>query len=256
MTWFRVDDRLPDHRKARKAGTAAMGLWVLSGAWSSGHLTDGWVPEEVALRYGTKRQAERLVAAGLWFEATVDGEPGWVFHQWTEHQPTREQVQQRRKNAAERQANWRSKREEPAGQSVVSRRDSSVSNGVSHAAPVPTRPEPNQEEKNSSPRSARTDEEFDAFYASYPKKAGRKAAEKAWAKAIKDGVQPAVLIEASKRYAIERSTQDPKFTKHPATWLNQGCWDDEPARPQLRAVSGGYQPWTNPVDHSVYDEEL
>lgn len=150
MTWFRVDDRLPDHHKARKAGTSAMGLWLLAGAWSAGHLTDGWVPREVALRYGTERQAERLVSAGLWSAAEVDGEPGWVFHQWTEHQPTRDQVQLRRKNAAERQAQWRAKKHDDAGQEPVSQGDSRVSDGVSNAAPDPTRPDHIEKKTSSS----------------------------------------------------------------------------------------------------------
>jgi hypothetical protein len=154
MTWFRVDDHLSDHRKVRKAGTSAMGLWVLSGSWSAAHLTDGWVPREVALRYGTERQAERLEASGLWVAGDVDDEPGWFFHQWTDHQPTREQVQLRRKNAAERQASWRQKKQETAGSDDPSRVDKDVSNGVSHAAPDPTRPVPKEREQKKTPSSS------------------------------------------------------------------------------------------------------
>lgn len=166
MTWFRVDDQLPDHRKVRRAGTASMGLWLLTGAWSAGHLTDGWVPREVALRYGTQRQAERLVETGLWLEATVDDEPGWMFHQWTEHQPSREQVQQRRKSAAERQAQWREEKKNASGKPDVSRRDNGVSNGVSHSAP--TRPDPKEEENHqtssggATKRGARIPADFEA----------------------------------------------------------------------------------------------
>jgi hypothetical protein len=29
------------------------------------------------------------------------------------------------------------------------------------------------------------------------------------------------------RYAAERRGEDPRFTKHPATWLRKGCWSDE-----------------------------
>ena len=31
------------------------------------------------------------------------------------------------------------------------------------------------------------------------------------------------------RYAAERTGQDAHWTKHPATWLNNECWKDEPA---------------------------
>ncbi len=42
---------------------------------------------------------------------------------------------------------------------------------------------------------------------------------------------PADLLSGAMRYAAERSGQDPKYTKHPATWLNSGCWSDEPSAP-------------------------
>jgi hypothetical protein len=143
MVWFRVDDRLPDHHKVRKAGTAAMGLWLLAGAWAAGNLTDGWVPLEVARRYGTKRQADRLEEAGLWVAGVRAGEPGWNFHDWTEHQPTREMVQKRRQNATERQTKWRKSQEQTTGHKPVSRVDKSVGHAVSHAAPDPTRTKKN-----------------------------------------------------------------------------------------------------------------
>ena len=34
-------------------------------------------------------------------------------------------------------------------------------------------------------------------------------------------------LAGAQRYAAERKDQDPKYTKHPATWLNGGCWEDE-----------------------------
>jgi hypothetical protein len=94
----------------------------------------------------------------------------------------------------------------------------------------------------------------------YPKKREREAAKKAWIAAIERGVDPKRMVDAAQAYARERFGQDAKYTKYPATWLNKGCYDDEPdapdGRPPLRAVSGGYQPYRNPTDQSVYDEDL
>lgn len=87
MPWFKVDDKLHDHRKPRKAGKAAMGVWVLAGSWSMAAETDGFIPEHVLARWGTKRDAERLVEAGFWFPDTDDGEAGWRFHDWLVYQP-------------------------------------------------------------------------------------------------------------------------------------------------------------------------
>lgn len=86
--WFRVDDKLHDHRKARKAKKAAMGVWVLAGSWCADNLTDGFVPADVLPRWGTKADAAALVAAGLWTVGTRDGERGWHFHDWGGFQPS------------------------------------------------------------------------------------------------------------------------------------------------------------------------
>lgn len=101
-------------------------------------------------------------------------------------------------------------------------------------------------------------EAFGAFWLVYPKKKAREEAKKAWCSAIERGANPERLVSSATAYARERAGEDPKFTKYPATWLNKGCYDDEPdtapgQRPPLRAVSGSsWQPYTNPADHSVY----
>lgn len=87
MAWFKVDDKLHDHRKPRKAGKAAMGVWVLAGSWSMAAETDGFIPEHVVTRWGTKRDAQKLVDAGFWFADQEDGETGWRFHDWLKYQP-------------------------------------------------------------------------------------------------------------------------------------------------------------------------
>src|SRR5262249_13893495 len=63
-------------------------------------------------------------------------------------------------------------------------------------------------------------ESFEDFWAVYPRKVAKEAAARAYAAAIKRGVEPQTLIEGAKRYAVERKGQDPKYTKHPATWLH------------------------------------
>lgn len=87
MPWFKVDNKLHDHRKARKAGKAAMGVWALAGSWCMASETDGFVPENVLTRWGNKKDAERLVDAGFWVPAEHEGEEGWRFHDWLNYQP-------------------------------------------------------------------------------------------------------------------------------------------------------------------------
>lgn len=92
--WFKVDDGLHDHRKVRRCDDlAAMGLWVLAGSWAgANNETEGFVPVSVAVRWkGYKRLAGKLVDAGLWEVAELDGEQGWRFHDWHDLQPTLDQ---------------------------------------------------------------------------------------------------------------------------------------------------------------------
>lgn len=108
MTWFKVDDHLHDHRKARGIDLAAMGLWTMSGSWCGDQRTDGFIPDTVVVRWSRswRKLAAHLVERGLWEPATVDGEKGWIFHDWHEHQPGKDdtttdlgRIRWRRKNA-------------------------------------------------------------------------------------------------------------------------------------------------------------
>lgn len=98
MPWFKVDDGLHDHHKARRAGKAAMGVWVLAGSWSAANLTDGFIPTDVLARWGSPADAQRLVEADLWVVDTHRGERGWRFKDWAVYQPVAADLQQIRAN--------------------------------------------------------------------------------------------------------------------------------------------------------------
>ncbi len=74
-------------------------------------------------------------------------------------------------------------------------------------------------------------EEFESFWKVYPKKAGKIAAWKAWQKNRRE--RPALESILSAIEKQKKSDQWKKergqFIPHPATWINQGRWDDEPA---------------------------
>jgi len=69
---------------------------------------------------------------------------------------------------------------------------------------------------------------FDEFWHAYPRKVGKGAAIKSWARAIK--LAPpyeimAGLTEAQNEW-VARETET-QFIPHPSTWLNQRRWEDE-----------------------------
>jgi hypothetical protein len=79
-------------------------------------------------------------------------------------------------------------------------------------------------------RSPSSDADFESWYQQFPKHVAKAAALKAYRAVItKKLATPAELLAGAMRYAAERSGQDPKYTKHASTWLNGGCWDDEPS---------------------------
>jgi hypothetical protein len=74
-----------------------------------------------------------------------------------------------------------------------------------------------------------SDELFGMFWEAYPRKAGKPASEKAFAKVRPSGlVFDAILkaIEAQKRSA-QWTKDGGQFIPYPATWLNQRRWEDE-----------------------------
>lgn len=84
-------------------------------------------------------------------------------------------------------------------------------------------------------------EGFDEWYAAYPRKAAKTEARTAFVKA-RAKTTLARLIAGAKQYRDDPN-RDPEYTKQPATWLNKGCWDDDPL-PERRsngAVSNGYR---------------
>jgi hypothetical protein len=105
MTWFKVDDGFHSHPKTAATSLAAIGLWTVSGSWSSDHLQDGVVPDHMipSLARGQMELADELVRTGLW--RRIRG--GYKFHQWEtngdggKRNPTRAEVEALRLKRAE-----------------------------------------------------------------------------------------------------------------------------------------------------------
>lgn len=71
-------------------------------------------------------------------------------------------------------------------------------------------------------------EDFKAFWQAFPRKVGREAALKAWAKAKRKPPLSEVIaaLDAAKR-SDQWTKSGGQFIPHPATWINQGRWHDE-----------------------------
>ena len=113
MTWFKVDDGFPTHRKVLsiprgQRRLAAVGAWTLTGAWCAANGTEGRIPESVLEEFGIPRKvADDLLAAGLW--QRIDG---YEVHDYLDYNPTAEQVEADRVAARERQRRARERAKE------------------------------------------------------------------------------------------------------------------------------------------------
>ena len=96
--------------------------------------------------------------------------------------------------------------------------------------------------------------DFSTFYGVYPRKTGKKCAQKTYNSAIKE-VAPETLQKAVEAFAaIEhartgyqnkkgQAKQDAlQYTCHPATWLNQGRWEDEVITEHLEKTEVKFKP--------------
>lgn len=118
MPFFVVDDGADTHPKMMRAKNAAVGLWTRVGSYVARQLTDGHVPGEIAKMYGSPPQIKKLVAVRLWHEhghtcpRCPEVRPGdYYMHDYRESgNPSRAEVQARRKRAADK------KRQQRAGQ--------------------------------------------------------------------------------------------------------------------------------------------
>lgn len=96
-----------------------------------------------------------------------------------------------------------------------------------------------RESKRPSSSPAAPSMEFDQFWAQYPRKVGKLAAQKAFSRATKLTTVESIH-SALRNLQQEMRGKDQQFIPHPATWLNQGRWDDEPTRAGISPSS----PWS------------
>lgn len=97
---------------------------------------------------------------------------------------------------------------------------------------APTEPENEPKHRVSTDYS----DEFEAFWAVYPLKLDKRAAFKAFTRALKR-VKLDVIMAGARKYADDPNLPEPRFIKHAATWLNGDGWDNPPL-PSSKPASG------------------
>lgn len=99
---MKLDDRFPEHPKVSKLAAnvrpLAVFLHICGLCWCNSHLTDGRIPKTFLTRLGAGMDAEtiaaHLVSVGLWEEDETD----YIIHDFHDFQPSRYEVEARRKH--------------------------------------------------------------------------------------------------------------------------------------------------------------
>ena len=97
---------------------------------------------------------------------------------------------------------------------------------------APTEPENKPKHRVSTGYS----DDFEAFWAVYPLKLDKRAAFKAFNRALKR-VKLDIIMDGASSYASDPNLPEPRFIKHASTWLNGDGWDNPPL-PSSKPVSG------------------
>lgn len=230
MPWIQLSDDYNDHPKFDNLSDGAFRLWHQVMGFCRKYRTDGMVPAAALKKfkaYSPKRARELLTpwtldAQPLWHE--VEGF-GVQIHDYLDWNPSKDEDTERRSGSKERMRQLREERRRGAGVPPVS------ANSVLTAPPC-LDPERvgwegilvlrKEEENDRDP--------FDDFWAVYPRKVGKDAARRAWEKRRISAETAATIIAA----LAWQKQQDAwlrdggRFIPNPATWINQGRWQDEP----------------------------
>ena len=83
---------------------------------------------------------------------------------------------------------------------------------------------------------------FEHFWACYPKKVGKEAARKAFNR-VKIPVERLIEALETQKKSTQWKTESGRFIPNPATWLNQGRWDDELPEPESKCEESEYEQW-------------
>lgn len=73
--------------------------------------------------------------------------------------------------------------------------------------------------------------DFQDFWAIYPRRVAKRAAQKAWDKEMKAGTDPDSIIAGLRRQIPIFARKDEQFIPHASTWIHSGRWEDEVSLP-------------------------
>lgn len=99
-------------------------------------------------------------------------------------------------------------------------------------------------------------DDFEEFWRIYPRHEDKKKAFKVWQTALKNGATADEIIAGAARYAKYRAGEPEQYTKHPSTWLNGDCWENEYSTAGIGYGSGQYGSRLSPEEAALNREAI
>lgn len=161
MAWVRIDDQIAFNAKVVLAGNAALGAWLRGCGWASAHRTGGFVPEHIAKLIAPRPVWLRLASAkppGHQNGLVILEAGGYRIHDFLAYNPAASidpELSEKRAEAGRRgaAARWGDGGKVPSGSQADPMADG-WQDDASRARPVPTRPDPTDQNPLSPPRDS------------------------------------------------------------------------------------------------------
>ena len=209
-----------DHPKIAGLSDAAFRAHVEMILYSARYETDGHIPLAFAKRVPAGARTELLNNDPTKPSLREVASGGYVLHGYEDHQTTKAEMDDlRRKRAESGRLGGIAKASKPLA--------SATPVGTTTASKPASKRVP-EEKKSRRVEVSSEPDGFEDFWNTYPRKEAKGKARQAYVKALTK-TTPAKIHAAAERYAKSRDGEDPQFTAHPTTWLNQERWEDEPS---------------------------
>lgn len=255
MAWIQVHQQLKDHRKLLAAADELeiepahmLGLLISFWLWALDNTPSGSL-EGISNRMIARAAqwdgnpdelVEVLKNSGLLDEETAGK---LEIHDWYEYtgklidQREAEKNRSRRRRAAAAAAPP-TEPQTTAGQTEDAPQGSQkkTAGRVNQSRPDQSKADQSKPDQGDQPPNPQTEAKADAqtrrfaeFWKSYPKKVGKKAAEKSWQKLKPDAELFERIMQAvtAAKGSDQWNRENGRFIPNPSTWINQGRWDDE-----------------------------
>jgi hypothetical protein len=223
--YARFDIGMDENPKIFMLSDAAFRALIESTLYCRRQLTDGFIDDRLVSKRWSIGVVEELSGNDPDRPSWIKVDGGYQIHDFAEHQVTTADIKAKREAGKAGGLAKASKAVAPASKVLEQIASTSL-------AKTETETETKRKDLSSKP------DEFDRWYAGYPRKEAKDAAKKAFIKARKSASLQELLL-GLEQYIKTTKGQERRFIALPATWLNAGRWQDE--IPQQAVIDG---PWT------------